>query len=218
MNPFPLPIAPSGPAPASQIRAVTDGRDLLDALAEIFPNGEGWVQAIGFVDDVEVRVPGVEGDARRSFVGRYAVAQLSGPRGGPYGVTLVRDRGGKLELVAGILVRGRSVGMTAFLAGPAASATSPASIEPASGPAFPDSIQAGVDDEEEESTQEPERGDFVDHFAFGLCEVLNASGDRLMIRDVMRGGRVREIRTHLLVVHPPQERDGKRTFRLTRRG
>jgi hypothetical protein len=69
-----------------------------------------------------------------------------------------------------------------------------------------------------EEVLEPERGDLVQHFAFGVCEVLNASGDRLLIRDLSRAGRVLEIHTEMLVVHPHVERDGKRLFRLSRRG
>jgi hypothetical protein len=51
-----------------------------------------------------------------------------------------------------------------------------------------------------------------------LCEVLSATGDRLLIRDLSRTGRVLEIRLDVLVIHPPVERDGKRLFRLSRRG
>ncbi|HET9953972.1 MAG TPA: hypothetical protein VFQ61_05695 [Polyangiaceae bacterium] len=72
--------------------------------------------------------------------------------------------------------------------------------------------------EEEPEPAEPERGDLVQHFAFGLCEVLTANDDKLMIRDLGGPGRIREIRTAMLNVERPTERDGKRLFRLTRKG
>ena len=63
----------------------------------------------------------------------------------------------------------------------------------------------------------PEPGDLVEHFAFGLCEVLMGDDERLKIRDVNGPGRVREIRLDMLRVAGPDERSGKRLFRLARR-
>jgi hypothetical protein len=75
-----------------------------------------------------------------------------------------------------------------------------------------------VEEEEEAEVLEPERGDLIQHFAFGVCEVLTVNGDRLMIRDVSGPGRIREISIDMLVIHPPIEREGKRLFKLSRRG
>jgi hypothetical protein len=69
----------------------------------------------------------------------------------------------------------------------------------------------------DESRQRPERGDRVNHFAFGLCDVLTAEGDSLRIRESRGPGRVREIRIDMLTVLPPKEKDGKRVFKLIRR-
>jgi hypothetical protein len=63
----------------------------------------------------------------------------------------------------------------------------------------------------------PEAGDLVEHFAFGLCEVLTSDGDRLRIRDLKQPGRVREVSMTMLKVMSPTESDGKRMFRLARR-
>ena len=63
----------------------------------------------------------------------------------------------------------------------------------------------------------PEPGDFVQHFAFGLCEVLMGDDERLKIRDVTGPGRIREIRLDMLRVTGPTDREGKRLFRLERR-
>jgi hypothetical protein len=63
----------------------------------------------------------------------------------------------------------------------------------------------------------PERGDLVEHFAFGLCEVLNVTGDRIVLRDLRGPGRIREIASDRLEVTGPTEHDGKRLYRLTRR-
>jgi hypothetical protein len=63
----------------------------------------------------------------------------------------------------------------------------------------------------------PEPGDLVRHFAFGLCEVLVADHDRLKIRDLDGPGRIREIRTDMLVVSGPTDQDGKPLFQLERK-
>ena len=57
-----------------------------------------------------------------------------------------------------------------------------------------------------------------DHFAFGLCEVVTSDGERLKIRDAKVPGRVREVSMTMLNVLQPTESEGKRLFRLARRG
>jgi hypothetical protein len=63
----------------------------------------------------------------------------------------------------------------------------------------------------------PNQGDLVDHFSFGLCEVLKSDGDRLHIRDMKGPGRIREVAVAMLKVMAPTKQDGKTTFRLLRR-
>ncbi|HEY3495975.1 MAG TPA: hypothetical protein VGK73_14855, partial [Polyangiaceae bacterium] len=73
-------------------------------------------------------------------------------------------------------------------------------------------------DEENEPAQElPEPGDLVEHFAFGLCEVLKVEGDRLVLRDLRGHGRIREIASEKLAVSGPTEHDARRLFKLSRR-
>jgi hypothetical protein len=71
--------------------------------------------------------------------------------------------------------------------------------------------------EEDEEPQRPERGDLVRHFAFGLCEVLQDTGDRLKLRDLHGQGRIREIAVDMLEIAPPVEQNGKRVFKLSRK-
>src|SRR5437868_5408088 len=71
---------------------------------------------------------------------------------------------------------------------------------------------------EEVDELSPEAGDLVDHFAFGLCEVVTSDGERLKIRDAKQPGRVREVSMTMLNVLQPTDSDGKRLFRLARRG
>ncbi len=59
--------------------------------------------------------------------------------------------------------------------------------------------------------------DLVRHFAFGLCEVLQYTGDRLKLRDMHGPGRIREIVLDMLDISPPTEANGKRTFKLSRK-
>jgi hypothetical protein len=237
----------SNQLPASCL--IPDGRDLLELFAELFAAPGAWVLANGYVEDVELRVvasapedaaeslkrddaaKSLKRDTRRVLKGRSALAQLSGPVGGPYGVTLSHSEGGRVEVVAGMLVRARSAGVNAYCLGAPSAPVSTPELRAASGPVPAISgnaswaeqaqaaVQASAEPESEEAEPgEPERGDLIQHFAFGLCEVLNVSGDRLLIRDLARTGRVREIHTEMLVVHPPVERDGKRLFQLSRRG
>jgi len=74
------------------------------------------------------------------------------------------------------------------------------------------------EDDDDETGPIPVRGDLVEHFAFGLCEVLTATGERLVVRDLKGPGRIREIASDRLVIGGPTEHDGKRLYRLTKRG
>lgn len=78
------------------------------------------------------------------------------------------------------------------------------------------SAAARAGDEHGDSSS-PEAGDLVDHFAFGLCEVVTSDGERLRIRDLDGPKRVREVALTMLKVSGPTDSDGKRLFQLTRR-
>ena len=62
----------------------------------------------------------------------------------------------------------------------------------------------------------PKQGDRVDHFAFGLCDVIVVRGKALKIRPV-RGGKLREVRTDVLRIACPEIVGADRVFRLLRR-
>jgi predicted DNA-binding protein with PD1-like motif len=63
----------------------------------------------------------------------------------------------------------------------------------------------------------PEPGDVVDHFAFGVCDVIRSDGDRLHLK-VRKDSRIREIALEMLRVSPIADTDeGKRRFKLERR-
>lgn len=228
-------------------REIPSGGELVEALDEAFSRHRGWIQATGFVEEVELKLGSEGADVRRSFRGRYALASLGGPLGGPYGVTLARAAGDRVEVLAGVLVRARSggvqalcvssgdapsriaelsaaddaLGVTAALAGSrprSAPAGTPGFARRPLVSAFASKVgvtQAAPDDETD--APRPERGDLVEHFAFGICEVLSATGDRLVLRDARGSGRTREIASEHLGITGPVEHDGKRLFRLTRR-
>ena len=221
-------------------REIPSGADLLERIAEVFAKHRGWIQAVGFVEDAELKLPGAGADARRVFQGRFALAQLSGPLGGPYGVTLSRLAGENAEVVAGILTRAVSGGVSVLLlsaqlgvpvegmpgqAVQVRPAIPPPRVPPS--PAATSGFAARVGmtrprpappDEENEPAQElPVPGDLVEHFAFGLCEVLKVEGDRLVLRDLRGHGRIREIASEKLAVSGPTEHDARRLFKLSRR-
>jgi len=70
---------------------------------------------------------------------------------------------------------------------------------------------------DDESPEVPRYGDRVEHFAFGLCDVMTVREGRMKIRPV-GGGNLKEIQVAAVRVLKPSERDGKRVFPLARRG
>ena len=215
-------------------RMIPSGADLLEQLTTAFADRHGWVQATGFVEDVELKLSGTSSEVRRAFSGHFTLVSLGGPLGGPYGVTLSRLENGSVTLLGGLLVRARSRDVTAVCIGsnaprtdmpalPLAGAnlsTSPHPAKPPGGSGFAariGAVAAQSDEEDAAGSDTPERGDLVQHFAFGLCEVLSAAGERLVLRDAGGTGRIREIAIDRLAVTGPSEHDGKRLFRLERR-
>lgn len=215
--------------------AVDDGQELVEALRRATAGLDGWVQAVGQVEDAELRLAGDGVDPVRAARGRYTLASLAGPAGGPYGVVLSRASADGAIALAGQLVRARALGVTVAivtLEGAANALAEPAPVEPepereAAPQTSSWAVQAQATaaavaelepDDEPREVLLPQAGDRVQHFAFGLCDVLKVSGDRLKIRDLRGPGRVREISIDVLNVEPPNVRDGKRVFKLSRRG
>ena len=211
-------------------REIAPGLDLLSALLSQFGERGGYVQASGWVEDVELSLPLSNADVTRSYRGRFVLAQLSGPVGGPYGATLSRAVNEGVELLAGVLVRARAARVfaccvgTGFvkLAGAEAAAAELARplvpVTSGRGSGFASRVlSGGLPAAEEDETVEPEAGDLVEHFAFGLCEVVRVSGDQLTLRD-RKSGRIREVRHGFLTITGPVEHEGKRLFSLQRPG
>jgi len=224
-------------ATAPRLVTIPDGENLLDALAEAYGKADGWLAAVGHVDSVELRVAGEGADVRKQLRGRLSLAQLAGPYGGPYFATLSRHTSGGAELVAGQLLAARSAGVTASLWTAQGSVrelvdAAPARVEPAADEAkavaappvasgwaaAAHAAAADLAEEEPEEPQRPARGDLVRHFAFGLCEVLQDTGDRLKLRDLNGPGRIREIAVDMLEISAAPAYSGKRVFKLSRKG
>ncbi|GMV14937.1 MAG: hypothetical protein KJ015_12855 [Myxococcales bacterium] len=222
-----------------RIVSIGRGEDLVSVIGEACRGLDGWVHATGAVEQVELRLMGEGANPVRAPRGRFALVQLSGPTGGPYGVTLSRASDAGAEVWAGELVRARSDGVTAFVQ-PSALADKPAAppqpvpqrapappSSPVNGPVTPvpnewakAALASALVRRAAEAEHEPlipEPGDLVQHFAFGLCEVLMGDDERLKIRDVGGPGRIREIRLDMLRVTGPGEKDGKRLYRLERK-
>ncbi len=260
---------------------IPEGTEVTSFLSTLSTDAtqESWVQAVGFLEGVELRLAGEATDPTRALRGRWTLAQLSGPCRGVVGVTLSRFTDTGIEVIAGQLVRARSAGVTGLLLGdttaeaprkeerrePSLPPASRASLEPtrerASSSAPPGepreasvggalrgepreasvsgatsasapratsasawetlavvserAAQASAEDE----PVSPRRGDLVDHFSFGLCEVLvDDEDDRLKIRDLKGQGRIREIVLDKLEIRGPLPgQGGKRLFRLMRK-
>lgn len=197
---------------------VTAGANLLEGLGAL-GRADAWVTGTGYVEDVELRVAGNDTDAT-TLGGRFNLLSLAGPIAGPFMVTLSRRSEAGIEVLGGELVRARSAGVT-LLVQPAARATTvPAARAPAATwatTAAASAARASAESDQSDEDPTPEAGDWVEHFAFGLCEVLTAEGDRLRIRDGEGTRRVREVALSMLRVSGPTESDGKQVYKLTRR-
>jgi hypothetical protein len=213
--------------------SLADGCEVIEELGKRTPKADGWLHATGHVEGAEIRVATEGADARRSLRGRYTLVSLGGPFGGPFGAVLARGTPAGVETVGGHLLRAVSIGVTVAIFDGGEAPLPSAEPEPPKAraevaPAEPAgsswaaiaraSAEAVRQDVEDDEPERPERGDFVNHFAFGLCQVLQADGDRLKIRDVHGPGRIREVVIDHLDVKRSGEREGKRMFRLSRRG
>lgn len=224
------------PVAAPRLVTIADGENVIDALAEACGKADGWLNGVGHVDSVEIRVAGEGADVRKQLRGRLSLAQLGGPFGGPYFATLARHSSHGAELVAGQLLAARSAGVTAMLwtaqssvrelvdaaparptpAPEAAAAAAAAAGNASSWAAAAQAVASELTEEDDEPLR-PARGDLVRHFAFGLCEVLQDTGDRLKLRDLHGPGRIREIALDMLEISVGGEHAGKRVFKLSRR-
>jgi hypothetical protein len=211
----------NGTALPARLSFIAAGVDLNEGLARL-GSAEAWVSGTGYVESVELRVATTGTDTVTVLPGRFNLLSLAGPRTGPLAVILARISDTGMEVLGGELVRCRSAGVSVTLQPmtrdaaappPAKMPTSPATWATA---AAASAAARSGDDPSEDPT--PDAGDFVQHFAFGLCEVLTSEGDRLRIRDVEGPRRVREVSLSMLRVTGPTESDGKRTFQLVRRG
>jgi hypothetical protein len=212
----------NGTAPAARLAFVAAGVDLVEALAQL-GGADGWVTGAGQIEAVELRVAAEGADVLTPLRGRFNLLSLAGPRGGPFAVTVARLSDAGLQVLGGELVRARSAGVTVTLLPATRDAVSTPG-KPAGAPgtwataatASAVALARAADERPEEPV--PEAGDWVQHFAFGVCEVLTSDGDRLRIRDIEGPRRVREVALSMLRVTGPTESDGKRLFQLVRRG
>jgi hypothetical protein len=211
---------------------VPDGDEIVAFVAAL-PAGS-FVAAAGWVEGVELSVTRSGADEVRAVPGRVALLSLSGPAPGPLMVVLSRPDGE--GVVGGRLLKARSagvaVGVTAGAAvTPAAAARAdrtaagtnesgakPATAAPPSQAASGWAALATIPREDDDETDEaPKFGDRVNHFVFGLCDVMVVRGERMKIRDVHGPGRLREIHLNAVKVLAPTVEDGKRVFKLAKR-
>ena len=213
-------LSQSMPAFVSILR-VADGEELTSVLANVPEAKDSWVWGMGQIEAVELRVAADGADSVRALSGRYTLVSLLGAGRGPFSVTLARVSDAGQELLGGVLVSARSAGVTLALS-PAKPPVSIGGSAAGWARARAISAKAAAADELDEladgrAESSPQAGNLVDHFAFGLCDVLQADGDRLRIRDVKGSGRIREVSLSVLEVLPPIESEGRQLFRLVRK-
>lgn len=211
--------------------SIPDGQELMAFFATL---SEGaWVNAVGVAEGVEISVLRSGAESTDKIPGRVTLLSLSGPSSGPLFATLLLSGAAGPQISGGRLLRARSAGVwfTAIGPAPAGGRVSDTGAETASagppraprsaaapGPAgWADLARLSASASEDETDEIPKYGDRVDHFVFGLCDVMVVRGDRLKIRDVKGPGRLREIALGAVRVLPPEDRDGKRVFKLLKR-
>ena len=203
--------------------SVPEGQDLVAFFAALpLP----WVDAAGVVEGVEIALQGPEGEVLEALGGRWTLVSLAGPSVGPLFGVFARSG----AITGGRVVKARSAGVWFSMAPPPSGAPrtpmigerAPAVMPRGVTPLAPGwdtlAAQSAAKAEEEEYDEVPKFGDRVDHFVFGLCDVMVVRGDRLKIRDVKGPGRLREIALGAVRVLPPVDEDGKKVFKLVKRG
>lgn len=186
---------------------IPDGEDVPEFLGRLGTTEGVWVAAVGTVSSADLAVAGPEGEVTRSVEGDATLVSLMGPARGPLMAVLATAVG----VVGGRLIRANAagVGFTLLGAAPAAQGSAPSR-------AAPPPAGKGAPGEDEEADELPLQGDRIDHFVFGLCDVMVVQGERFKIREV-GGGKLREIHVGPFRLSKPVVRDGKRVFKLVKR-
>jgi hypothetical protein len=224
-------------------RSLPDGEDVLAFIAGL---GAGaWVSAVGTLEGVELAVARGPEETAMPVPGRVTLLSLSGPKTGPLMATVSRADSDGVRVFGGRLVKARVSGSafvfaegegtestparaesTGTRARPGAAPGAEAKTAPStagSSPPAPSGSWASLaamseEPEDDEADEAPRYGDQVDHFVFGLCDVMVVKGERMKIRDVHGPGRLREIHIGAVKVLRPVERNGRRVFKLVKRG
>jgi len=196
---------------------VPEGDELVAFIASLA--ADSYVTASGWVEGVELSVSRSGEDEVSAVPGRVALLSLCGAASGPLMVVLSRTDGD--GVVGGRLVKARAAGVSlAVVAGQSALAEAPlpAVERPSAGAAGSWTALAAIPrDDDDETDEAPKYGDRVNHFVFGLCDVMVVRGERMKIRDVHGPGRLREIHLNAVKVLAPTIEDGKRVFKLAKR-
>jgi len=223
----------------STLVSIPAGEDVLEAIRGIDFGHDGWVQGVGEIENAELRVASEGHDPRRMLRGRANLLSLAGPASGPYMVMLAQATEDGVNVTGGALLAGTSRGISLAVTdlvpagATAGAATDAEDTLPQTGPEPTPAPEPGVSawasvatatvvaearPEPASIRQRPERGDRVQHFKFGLCDVVKLQGDRATLRDVHGPGLFREIALTHVEIDQPKERDGKRVFPLRRKG
>jgi len=149
------------------VATIPDGVDVSDFLGRLGLAEDAWITAVGTVSGVELAVAGEGGEVTRPLAGPATLISLLGPARGPLMAVLASAEAGA---VAGRLIRAVS-GSVVFTV--MSSATNP----PGSGPARSAAPPSGASKStapvaDEEADELPVQGDRIDHFVFGLCDVM----------------------------------------------
>jgi hypothetical protein len=186
---------------------VPDGANLVAFIRDAVGAQDAWVSAVGLLADVTL-APSIETKTlARTISERVLLLSLQGTRQGPLFVTLGLSAADGITVTGGVLEKAVALGVTVYVETPPPVIPAKAGV-PAAKP-----VVKPPDDEADET---PRGGDFVDHFVFGVCEVMTVRDERMKIREV-KGGKLREISVGAMKVLKPIEENGHKLFKLVRR-
>ncbi len=184
---------------------VPEGEDIVEFLKSAAAPEGTWISGVGILTALVLATPADGGEVVREIPGRTQLLSLGGATADGL-MVVIAPTGSAVE--GGRLLSGRSAGVALFVFEPVAAL-----------PRAPKPLPARAtqpDGDDDEADEAPRYGDRVEHFVFGLCDVMVVREERMKIR-ASSGGKLREIHLGAVKVLKPTVEDGRRVFKLVRK-
>ncbi|HEX4337763.1 MAG TPA: hypothetical protein VH062_17750 [Polyangiaceae bacterium] len=188
------------------LERIPEGDDVVAFLDSLGTPTGTWVTGAGTLTDVVLATLTAEGETFTEYPGKSQLLALAGRVDGALMVTVVVA--GTKDVRGGRLASGKASEATVHVTEPAA--------KQGAAPKPPTAPRKAAPNDDDEADEAPKFGDRVDHFVFGLCDVMVVREERMKIRDIA-GGKLREIHLGAVKVLKPTIEGGQRVFKLVRK-